>query len=327
MNSFSFRLVLTALPLLGAAVAPAFAAEAYPIRAITVIVPYSPGGGADVVARLVGQKLSERLEQPVVIDNRAGAGGNIGAQLAARAKPDGYTLLGAAFVAHAISMTLQRDTAGYDLAKDFAPIAYTGTVPLTLVVNPSFPAKSVKEFIAYLKAHPGKVTYASAGTGTTQHLAAELFQLMTQTKMLHVPYKGSGPAIIDVIGGQIASTIETGPVVYSHINAGKLRPLMVARKDRAPALPSVPTAGEAGLPGFEAATIYGFLAPAGTPKPIIDRLSGEIAKILVLPDIKEKFQQQGVEPTFTAPDETARRMHAEIAKWAKVIKEANIKVE
>ena len=302
-------------------------AQAYPTKPVTVIVPYPPGGATDIIGRVLAQKLSENLKQQFVVDNRSGAGGNIGAQAVASAKPDGYTLLMGAMTSHSINATLQKDTAHFDLEKDFAPITIVGTVPLVLVVNPSVPAKNVKEFIALLKAKPGDMTYASSGNGSPQHLTGEQFKLATKTDMVHIPYKGSGPAMIDLMGGQVKSMIETVPAAVSFIKAGKLRALMVTTKKRVESLPDVPTAAEAGMPGFEAVSMFGMAAPAGTPRPVIDKLNAELGRILELPEVKAKLLEQGVYATHTTPAEATRRIHDEVAMWAKVIKDANVKVE
>ncbi len=302
-------------------------ADAYPTRSITMIVPYPPGGATDIIGRVLGQQLSEKLGKPVVVENRAGAGGNIGALGAAQAKPDGYTLLMGALTSHSINAVLQPKVVKFDLQKNFAPISIVGVVPLVLVVNPSVPAKSVQDFIALAKAKPGDLSFASAGNGSPQHLAGELFKLLTKTDLLHVPYKGSGPAMIDLIGGQVSSMIETAPASVSHIKSGKLRPLMIAATNRVPTLPDVSTAAEAGLPGFEVSSIFGILAPAGTPQPIVDRLNKELAGILQLPEVQAKLQEQGVEPTHTTPEAAAQRIREELDKWGKVIAEANVKAD
>ena len=306
------------LPTLGAA-------QSYPTRTITFIVPYPPGGATDVVARVLAEKLTTSLGQAVVVENKSGAGGNLGARAAAQAKPDGYTFLIAAVTAHSISMTLTPETAGYNVEKDFEPITMIGSVPLILVVNPSVPARTLQEFTALAKSKPNSLTVASAGNGTTQHLGSELFKLLTKTEMIHVPYKGSGPAVTDVIGGQVQATFETGPAALTQIKAGRLRAIATATKERM--IPDVPTAAEAGLPGFEVAATYGVLAPAGTPKPVIARLNAEIGKILEMPDVRAKFDQQGVIPTFTTPEQTARHIHGEVDKWGKVIRAANVKAD
>ena len=236
-----------ALACLGAAAGPVLA-QTYPTKPITMIVPYPPGGATDVIGRVLGQQLSINLGAPVVIENRTGAAGNIGAQAAAQAKPDGYTLLMGALTSHSINAVLQPGVVKYNLQKDFAPVSIVGVVPLVLVVTPSVPAQTVQGFIDLARAKPGDISFASAGNGSPQHLAGELFKLVTRTDMLHVPYKGSGPALVDLIGGQVQSMIETVPAAMPQIKAGKLRPLMVAARERVPTLPDVPSAAEAGLP-------------------------------------------------------------------------------
>ena len=308
------------------AAAPALA-DTYPARSVTLVVPYPPGGATDIIGRVIGQQLSEKLGKPVVVENRAGAGGNIGAQTVVRAKADGYTLLVGALTSHSINQVLQPKVAQFDLGKDFAPVSLVGTVPLVLVVNASVPAASLQQLIDLAKTKPGEIGFASAGNGSPQHLAGELFKLLTGTDLLHVPYRGSGPAMIDVVGNQIPMTIETAPAAVSHIKAGKLRALLVAADERVPTLPDVPTAAEAGLPGFEVSSMFGLLAPAGTPRDIIDRLHREIVEALNIPGVQEKMKEQGVSPLHTAPEATARRIQDELAKWAKVIKDANVKPE
>lgn len=302
-------------------------ADPYPVKPVTLIVPYPPGGATDIIGRVIGQTLSERLGKPVVVENRAGAGGNIGAQVVARAKPDGYTLLMGALTSHAINQVLQPRIAQFDLAKDFTPVSLVGTVPLVLVVNAAVPATSLQQFVELAKAKPGEIGAASAGNGSPQHLAIELFKLLTGTNLLHVPYRGSGPAMIDVVGNQVPMMIETVPAAVSHIKAGKLRALLVASNERVPTLPGVPTAAEAGLPGFEVSSMFGVLAPAGTPQDIIDRLNHGIAEALNVPQVREKLGEQGVSPLHATPEAMAQRIQAELAKWSRVIKDANVKPE
>ena len=309
--------------LLGAA--PALAQEKYPSRIVSLIVPYPPGGATDVLARVMAEKLTTILGQTVIVDNKPGAGGNLGAAAASKAKPDGHTLLMGAVTAHAISMTLTPETAGYNIDKDFAPVTMVGQVPLMLVVNPKLPATTLKDFIALAKSKPNGLTVASAGNGTTQHLGAELFKLMTKTEMIHVPYKGSGPAVTDVIGGQVDATFETGPAALTQVQAGRLKVIATATRQRT--LPNTPTAAEAGLPGYEVAATYGVLAPAGTPKAIVDRLNTEIGKILAMPDVKAKFEQQGVIPMHMTPEQTTQHIRSEVSKWGQVIKAANVKAD
>ena len=303
------------------------AADAYPTKPITMIVAFPPGGASDVIGRAVAQKLSERLGQQVIVDNRAGAGGNMGAKQASLAKNDGYTILMGAITAHSIAQTLTPETANYKLDKDFAPISMLGSAPLFLVVNPQLPVKNLKEFIALAKQKPGAISISSAGIGTTQHLAAELFMLMTNTQMLHVPYRGSGPAITDLLGGQINATLETGPAAMSFIKSGQLRALAIATKTRSALLPDLPTATEAGLDGYEVSATYGLLAPAGTPKAIVDKLNGEVKAILQQPDVMARLAEQGVVPNYTTPEQTSEHIRNEVAKWAKVIKAANVKAQ
>ena len=306
------------------ALAPALA-QSYPERPVTLVVPYPPGGATDIIGRVVGQQLSERLGKPVVVENRAGAGGNIGAQAVARAKPDGYTLLMGALTSHSINEVLQPKVVQFDLAKDFAPVSLVGTVPLVLVVNAQVAATSVGQLVDLAKAKPAELGFASAGNGSPQHLAGELFKLLTGTSILHVPYKGSGPAMIDVVGNQVPMMVETAPASVSHIKSGKLRALLVAASERVATLPDVPTAAEAGLPGFEVSSMFGVLAPAGTPREVIDRLNREVAAALQVPEVQDKLKEQGVSPVHTTPEATARRIQDELAKWAKVIKDANVK--
>ena len=318
---------LAVLSLLGVSAAPVLAADAYPSRPITLVVPYSAGGATDVIGRVLAQNLQEALGQPVIVDNRAGAGGNIGAQAVARAPADGYTLLMGALTSHSIIATLERDKIKYNLEKDFAPISIVGTVPLVFVVNPSVPAKTLKELIAYAKSKPGEVTFGSSGAGAPQRMGAELFQRRAGLQLLHVPYKGSGPAMTDLVGGQVLMMVETVPASLPFIKSGKLRALAVTTPQRISMLPDVPTAAEAGLPDFEVSSMFGVLAPANTPKPIIDRLNSELVKILQKPDVKEKLLQQGAIATSTTPEQAAKRIHEEIAMWAKVIQDANIKAD
>lgn len=300
-------------------------AQAYPIKPVRMVVPFPPGGAADIIARILVQKLSDQLGQPVIVDNRAGASGNIGAEAVAKAPGDGYTLLMGAVTSHAINYTLERKTLRYDLEKELIPIAIVGAVPFVFVVHPSVPAQSLQELIAYAKAKSGRLSYGSSGAGAPQRLAAEMFKLRAGVEMLHVPYKGSGQVIIDLVGGQVLTAFESVPSALPHIKSEKLRPLAVTTAQRVPMLPDVPTMAEAGLPDFEISSTFGFLAPATTPRPLIERLNTEIARILQLPDIREKLQQQGILVTATTSEEAFRRVHAEIGMWARLISEANIR--
>ncbi len=317
-------LALAAFSLFGEGSGSALA-QTYPAKPVRMIVPFPPGGAADVIGRVLAQKLSEQLGQQVIVDNRAGASGNIGAEAVAKAPSDGYTLLLGALTSHSINYTLEREILRYDLEKDLTPITIVGTVPYVLVVNPSVPAQSIAELIAYAKAKPGHLTYASSGAGAPQRLAGEMLKLRTGVDMLHVPFKGSGPAIIGLMGGEVLVAFESVPATLGHIKGGKLRALVVTTAQRIQTLPDVPTAAEAGLPNFEVSSTFGVLVPAGTPKPIIGRLNSELVKALQLSEVKEKLLQQGALSTSTTPEQAAQRIHSEIAMWAKVIKEANVK--
>lgn len=303
--------------------APAIAQD-YPSKPIKLIVPYPPAGATDVIGRVMAQKLSVALNQQVIVDNRGGAAGSIGAAAVAAAAPDGYTLLMGAMTSHSISSVLNKKSVSFDMEKSFAPIAMVGTVPLVFVVHPSIKANTLSEFIALVKSKPGTMSVASSGNGSPQHLAAEMFQRVAGVQMLHVPYKGSGPAMTDLIGGQVNSMIETAPSAQAHIKSGKLRPLASATKERVPTLPEVPTATEAGLKGFEVSSMFGIAAPAGTPAPIIAKLNAALKSILSQQEVKDSMLAQGVFATYTTPEEATIALHNEIAKWSKVIREGNI---
>ena len=246
-------------------------AQSYPSKPVRMVIPYPPGGATDVIGRILALKLSESLGQQVVVDNRAGAGGNIGADLAAKAPGDGYTLLMGALTSHSINATLNRAQLTYSLERDFTPVSIVGVVPLVFVVNPGVPARTLTELIALAKSNPGSLSYASSGNGSPQHLAGELFKSMAGVDMLHVPYKGSGPAMTDLMGGQVLTMIETAPAALPHVKGGKLRAIATATAQRIAQLPDVPTASEAGLAGFEASSMFGILVPAATPRPVLAR--------------------------------------------------------
>jgi tripartite-type tricarboxylate transporter receptor subunit TctC len=300
-------------------------AQTYPTRPVRIIVPFAPAGPTDVFARLLVQKLSENLGQHFYVENQVGAGGNIGMGNAARAAPDGYTIV---FVStsYIVNPSLYAKVP-YDPLKDFAPVTLAAVSPNVLTVHPSIPAKDVKELIAHIKANPGKYSFASAGLGTTPHLSGELFKLSQGLDLVHVPFNGSAPAIQSAIAGHtpIAFTVVT-PVV-PQVKEGKLRALAVTTPKRSPALPEVPTLAEAGLPDQEADTMQGILVPAGTPRPIIDLLHREIVKVMALPDMKERMAALGYEPVANTPEEFAARIKAEIPRWDKVIRDANIRAE
>ncbi|MEM8513340.1 tripartite-type tricarboxylate transporter receptor subunit TctC [Massilia sp. MP_M2] len=296
-------------------------AQAFPTKAITIIVPFSAGGTTDILARVLGQFMSKDLGQPVIIDNRAGAGGNIGTQLVARAAPDGHTILMGTVGTHAINQSLYPKLA-FDPIKDFAPLTRVALVPNLLVANPAQPFKTVKELIAYAKANPGKVTFGSSGSGTSIHLSGELFNQMAGVDIQHVAYKGSAPAVNDLLGNHIAIMFDNMPSAISHVKAGKLRPLAVTTPQRSPALPDVPTIAEAGVPGYEATSWFGLLAPAGTPAPVVAKLNTAILKALADPDVKKKLLEQGAEPAGETPAQFAAFIASETVKWGKIVKQS-----
>ena len=303
---------------------PAAAQQTYPGKPIRLIVPFAPGGGTNIVARLIGQTLSENLGQQVNVDNRPGGNTVIGSEALVKSPPDGYTII-MVTVAHAINPHLFPTP--YDAIRDFAPVASVVGSELLLVVHPSLPANDLRGFIALAKSKPGQLNYATSGSGTSSHLAAEYFNILAAVKIQHIPYKGSGPALTDLIGGQVQLSFQSPSAVVAHIKSGKLNPIAITGQARAPALPQVPTFTEAGLPGLDVKLWYGVLAPAGTPKPIIDRLSTELAAILAVPEFKEKLASQGVEPFFSTPEQFAALIRTDYAKYGKIIKTANIKLE
>ena len=312
-----------------AALAPAAALGqslgTYPDRPVKIIVPFAPACPTDVVARLIAQKLSERLGRQFYIENVTGAGGNTGMGQAARAAPDGYTILFASS-SYVVNPSLYPKIP-YDPYKDFAPVTVAGDAPNILLVNPSVPAKTVRELIDYIKVNPGKISYASAGTGTTPHLSGELFRLSQKLDIVHVPFGGAGPAIQSLAGDHTPMAFTSLPPAIPLIKDGKIRALAVSAAKRVAALPNVPTLAEAGLPDQEADTMQAVFVPAGTPRPVIDLLYREIKAIVALPDIKERFEVLGLDPVANTPEEFAAQIKVEIDKWGKVIRGANIKME
>ncbi len=301
-------------------------AQAYPTKAIRWIVTYPPGGPTDFVARAIGAKLTEAWGQQVVIDNRAGAGGVIGTDLAAKAVPDGYTLLFGTSAGLTINPALVSKLP-YDPVRDFAPVSLLVINPQILVVNNSVPVGSVKELIAYAKSRPGQLNYASVGQGSPNHLGMELLKALTGIAMLHVPYKGTGPAVTDLLGGQVQLMFNSMPLVLPLVKGGKLKGLAVGSAQRSPAVPDLPTVAEAGVPGFENVTWYGMFAPAKTHKDVVAKLNVQVVKILGDPEMAQRMASQGAEPRTTTPDELARFMRVESERWKKVIKTAGIKLE
>jgi tripartite-type tricarboxylate transporter receptor subunit TctC len=304
----------------------ALAAETFPTKPIRIIVAYTPAGTTDILARLVGQKMNEAWGQPVIVDNRAGAAGNIGTEVAARATPDGYTLIMGTAGTHGINVSLYRKL-GWHPVKDFAPVSLVAMVPNIMVVNNSLPVKSVKEFIAHVKTNPGKLSYGSPGNGSTAHLSMELFKSMTGSNIVHIPYKGSAGVLADVMGGQIAVTIDNMPPYIPQVKAGKIRALAVSTAKRSSAMPDLPSIAEAGVPGYDSGAWFGLLAPAGTPKAVVDKLSAETARIIRMPDINRRISEQGAEPVGGKPEEFAALIKSEIAKWAKVIQDAKVELQ
>ncbi len=320
------RFIQSAVAFLLLAALPALAQ--YPNKTIKLVVPYSPGGATDVIGRVLAQHLGPALGTQVVVENKAGAGGNLGAESVAKAAPDGYTVLMGALTSHSIMATLEQSTIRYSLEKDLTIVSIVGSVPLVWVVTPSLPVKDLKELVAYAKANPGKLTYASSGAGAPQRMCAELFRrLGGNLDMIHVPYKGSGPAMTDLVSGQVVTMCETVPASLQFIKAGRLRALAVTTPKRISMLPDVPTTAELGLPGYEVSSLFGVAVPAATPKPIVDRLSAEITKILQKPEVQEQLLNQGAYAVSTTPEQATARVKAEIAMWAKVIKDANIKAD
>ena len=290
------------------------------------MVAYTPAGATDILARTIGQKLTEAWGQAVIIDNRPGANGNIGTEYAAKATPDGYTLLMVTAGTHGINPGLYRKL-GFDAVKDFAPVSLVAMVPNVFVVNNAVPTKDLKEFIAYAKANQGKLNYGSPGNGSTAHLSMELFKSMTGIQMVHVPYKGSAGVLADLIGGQIVVTMDNMPPYVPQVKAGKIRALAVSPARRSPALPDVPTVAEAGVPGYDSGAWFGLVAPANTPKDLVDKLSRETARILKLPDVSARLADLGAESVGSTPEQFSAHIKAEIAKWAKVIRDANVELQ
>jgi len=319
------KIVPALCSILLAAAVPGIAGAQYPSKPVRLIVPFPPGGGSDTLARILSPKLAEVLGQQLVIDNRPGGGTNIGAEIAAKSQPDGHTVL-MGNVSHAINVTLYSKL-GYDLVKDFAPVSLMASTPNILVVHPSVQAKSVKELVALAKAQPGKLDYASSGSGSSAHLAAELFSSMAGVKMNHVPYKGGGPAVVALVGGQCHVGFATTPSVIQHVKSGKMRGLAVTSAQRSPSTPDLPTVSEAGVPGYEAGTWYGFLVPAGTPKTIVMRLHAESVKLLKLPDVRERLDAAGFDPIGSSSTEFSAYIRTEIDKWRKVVRAAGVRAD
>jgi len=314
------------LALAGIAAPVAQAQDTYPSKVITLVVPVPPGGAADFIARLIGRKLADALGQPVVISNRGGASGTIASDNVAKAQPDGYTLLLNSITTHGIGPHLYTRLP-YDSVKDFAPIILVAKLPLVMTINAEHPMKSVKEVVDFAKANPGKLSFASSGNGGAPHLAGELFQNVAGIKMLHVPYRGSGPAVIDVGAGRVDIMFDAVPSLLPLIQAGKLRPLAAASAARNPIVPDVPTFGELGIKGMEISLWYGLAGPAALPQPIVQRLNAELAKILKSDEVRENFAKQGATAAPGTPQELGTLIADETRRWAAVVRDAGIKVE
>ena len=312
----------------GAALAALFAwgiaqAQTYPARPVRLLVPSTPGGSVDTLSRAIATRLSEKWGQQVVVDNRPGAGGVIAAELTAKAPPDGYTLIMCTVASCATNVSLHKNLP-YDPVRDFEPVTLVATQNLMLLVHPSIPASSVKDLIATAKAHPGKYSFASAGNGTGGHLSGELFKLLAGIDLLHVPYKGVAPALVDVVSGQVSMTFASILSSLPQVKSGKVKALAVTGLKRSPAAPELPTMMEAGVKGYESATWYGVLAPARTPKEIIARLNTEIVAITKQPDVRDRLSKEGADPVGSSPQELGAYIKSEIAKWSKVVKAAKI---
>jgi tripartite-type tricarboxylate transporter receptor subunit TctC len=319
-----FSAVLAAAAIVAAALAPPAHAQGFPDpkKPIRIIVPTAPAGGNDAMARIVAQKLNERLKQPVIVENKSGANGAIGSEFVAKAPPDGYTILFGYIATHGINPGLSK--LPYDAVKDFAPIAQIAEAPVVLVVNPSVQAKTVQELIALAKAKPGALSYASAGNGTAPHIAAEMFKQMAGIDMVHVPYKGSSPGVTDTIAGQTQVMFPSLVAASGHMKTNKLRGVAISSKSRSKLFPSLPTVSESGLKGFEITQWYGFFAPAKTPKETVDFLNREIVAVMKDPDTQAKFAAQGAEVVTGSPEAFGKLVQSEIAKWSQLIKSAKI---
>lgn len=322
-TTFKAAWLCAALALAGSSLTQA---QDYPNKPVKLIVPFPPGGGTDILARPIAQKLSEKWGQPVIVENRGGAGGNIGTKAAAEAAPDGYTLIFGVLGTHAVNQSLYANP-GFDSTIDFAAITMVANTPNILVVHPSVPVKTMAELIAYAKANPGKLNYASPGNGSPSHLATEIFKNMAGIQLTHVPYKGSGPAMADMLGGTTQVWIANAPVVLQHIDSGKLRALATTSAKRPAVAAGIPTMDEAGLKGYEADTWYGIFAPSKTPQPILEQLNKDIVAVLNLPDIRQKFANEGAEIVADSSASFTQKLRADVAKWKKVITDLNLRAE
>jgi tripartite-type tricarboxylate transporter receptor subunit TctC len=301
-------------------------AQAFPNRTITLVIPFAPGGSTSIVGRVIADKMSQLLGESIVVDNRPGAGGTVGTKVVAKSEPDGYTLLLGYTGTLAIGPALYK-SAGYDPRKDFAPIGMIGNAPNSLVVHPSFPAKTVAELIAYAKANPGKVNFGSAGVGTVSHIAGEYFARVAGIKLVHIPYKGTAPALTDLLGGHIPMAFAPIPASHANVSAGLLRALAVTSTSRSSLLPDVPTISESGLPGFDVSLYYGLVAPAGTPRPVIDKLNRELRAALASDEVKKQLSQDGTEITPGTPEDYADFIDKDEKKWSQLLRASGVEQE
>ena len=317
---------IMAMLVFSAITAPAVAAESFPTRPIRLVVPYAPGGNVDISARIVAPPLSEVLGQTVVVDNRPGAGGNLGASLVAKATPDGYTLLVGSSGPLSVNPVIFKNLP-YDSLKDFAPLSTVQSVPLIVLAGPKSGINSINDLVATAKSRPGKLTMASSGAGTTNHFAIELFSSMAGIKVLHVPYKGSGPALSELLGGQVETMVDQLAASIGYVKDGRLKVLAVTTAQRSGVLPNVPTLDELGYKGYQAATLLGLLAPTGTPKPVIDKLNAAIRKVMGNTAVSERFRGLGTEPAASSPEEFSKRIREELAQWQALVKKLDLKFE
>jgi tripartite-type tricarboxylate transporter receptor subunit TctC len=307
------------------AVAAQVFAQSYPAKPIRIVVPYPPGGFNDTLGRTLAAKFQDAWGEPVIVENKPGANTVIGSDYVAKAQPDGYTLLIVAFP-FAVTPSLIRNMP-YDTLKDFQPVILAATSPNLLVVNPEVPIRSVKELIAAAKAKPQSLSYASTGNGSSNHISMELFKSLAGVDIVHIPYKGSAPAVTDLLGGQVQVMFDNVPNVVQHVKAGKLRALAVSGAKRTPLAPDIPTVAEAGVPGYELTVWFGLVAPAGTPREVVQKLNAETLRILAMPDVRERFLSQGVEPQGSTPEQFAEHIRSQMAKWSKVVRDAGVKAE
>ena len=324
LKSATFRAF--ALALAAASGVTGAAAQSFPAKPVRIIVPQTPGGASDALARVIGQKLAERWAQPVVVENKAGAGGNVGTDYVAKSPADGYTLLMSYVGTQAINGSVYKSLT-YEPYKDFAPVATLATVPFALVVNQNFPVKTVGELVAFAKAHPGAVNFGSAGNGSLNHLLGEMVNMNQGVKMVHVPYKGAAGALTDTIGGQIQMTFTSLPSVVGHIRGDKVRAIAVTGSKRSATFPSLPTFGEAGIAGLELSPWFGLLAPAGTPEPVVRKINGDVAELLRDKDVIERFAQLGADPYVTQPEQFGRVLQDDIQKWSRVVKASGARID